>query len=317
MRDELEAKLNALHEEDQFEEIVNTIKDIPAEDRDYSLVSHLGRALNNLERYEEAIEQFLSVAEEGKDDALWHYRMGLAYYYLDRYEEARKEFELADKLEPDDEDTLEFLEWIASKTEQETAESVPAEPDPEPETETSPEPAMKPQPITDPEWSEFWNDSESALKEYVSDPVTDEQIASIEEGLVFKLPASYIRMMKLHNGGVPHNTKFPIGEKTSRGDNHITISGFFGIGRDKPKSLCGKQGSRYMIENWNYPEIGVVICDCPATGDAVMLDYRPSGNDGEPVVIYIDREADNKVIKLADHFEAFIQGLVKAEDSAD
>ena len=99
---------------------------------------------------------------------------------------------------------------------------------------------------------------------------------------------------------------YPVGQPTSHGKDHIVISGIFGIGRDKPKSLCGKLGSRYMIENYNYPEIGVVICDCPSAGDAVMLDYRPSGNDGEPEVVYVDRESNNKIIKLADNFEAFI-----------
>ena len=52
---------------DEFEEIVDAITEIPAEDRDYVLISHLGRALNNLERYEEAVEQFLA-KKRGKDD---------------------------------------------------------------------------------------------------------------------------------------------------------------------------------------------------------------------------------------------------------
>ncbi|MCZ4150363.1 cell wall assembly protein, partial [Escherichia coli] len=79
MKDELLEQLEAWHEQDEFEEIVDAITEIKKEERDYALVSHLGRALNNLERYEEAVEQFLSVAEEGQDDPLWHYRIGLAY----------------------------------------------------------------------------------------------------------------------------------------------------------------------------------------------------------------------------------------------
>lgn len=83
MNEELLEQLEEWHEEDEFEEIVDAITEIPEQERDYALISHLGRALNNLERYEEAVEQFLSIQEEGKDDPLWHYRIGLAYYYLD------------------------------------------------------------------------------------------------------------------------------------------------------------------------------------------------------------------------------------------
>lgn len=123
MREDLLEQLETWHEEDEFEQIVDAIADIPEEERDYELVSHLGRAMNNLERYEEAVEQFLTVAEEGQDDSLWHYRIGLAYYYLDRYEEALQAFEAADKLDPGDEDTLEFLDSIRQKL----AESEPVE----------------------------------------------------------------------------------------------------------------------------------------------------------------------------------------------
>jgi len=313
MRDDLKAKLDELHEADEFEEIVNTIMEIPAEDRDYELTGHLGRAMNNLERYEEAVEQFQTIAEEGQEDPLWHYRIGLAYYYLDRYDDARREFEMADKLDPGDEDTLEFLEWIASKT---AEESVPeSHEEQEAESENSREADLDIRSsLQDTDTGNFWDNNEHALREYVSKPITDELISSVEEQLVFKLPASYIQLMKLHNGGIPRNTRYSIGS-TVHGQNHIVISGFFGIGRDKKKSLCGELGSRYMIENFGYPEIGVVICDCPATGDAVMLDYRPAGNDGEPEVVYVDRVNDNKLIKLADNFESFIQGLMKAENT--
>ncbi|MDU5946938.1 MAG: tetratricopeptide repeat protein, partial [Paenibacillus macerans] len=112
MREDLLAQLETWHEEDEFENIVNAITEIPAEDRNYELVSHLGRALNNLERYEEAVGQFMTVADEGREDPLWHYRVGLAYYYLEQYDEALKAFEAADRLDPGDEDTLEFLGWI-------------------------------------------------------------------------------------------------------------------------------------------------------------------------------------------------------------
>lgn len=48
------------------------------------------------------------------------------------------------------------------------------------------------------DFSNFWEDSEYALKEYVSEPPTDEMIDSVERELGYKLPASYIWLMKQH-----------------------------------------------------------------------------------------------------------------------
>ncbi len=300
MTDDLLAQLDVWHEEDEFQEIVDAITEIPPEDRDYVLTSHLGRALNNLGLYEEGLEQFLTIADEGKDDALWHYRIGVSYYYLERYDDALREFKIADALEPDDEDTLEFLGWIKKKMTKKTTKK----------------PAKKPEKKATVAFdaSNFWNDSEQAFEEYISDPPTDELIASVEEELVFKLPASYVAMMKLHNGGIPHKTAYPVGDANSQTGEVITISGFMGIGREKEKSLCGASGSRFVIENGGYPEIGVVICECPSGHEVVMLDYRAFGNDGEPEVVHIDRNNNYKITRLAENFETFIGGLVSQEN---
>ncbi|MNJ48745.1 hypothetical protein D3C77_439480 [compost metagenome] len=88
-----------------------------------------------------------------------------------------------------------------------------------------------------------------------------------------------------------------------------------GIGRDKQYAICGDLGSQFMIEDWGYPDIGVVICDCPSAGhDVVMLDYRHCGKDGEPEVIHVDQEADYEITFLAPDFESFIAGLVNDEE---
>lgn len=161
----------------------------------------------------------------------------------------------------------------------------------------------------------FWEDSEYALKEYVSESPSDELIASVEQELGYKLPASYIWLMKQHNGGIPVNTCFPTDQTTSWADDHVAITGIFGIGREKTYSLCGEFGSRFMIEEWEYPAIGVAVCDCPSAGhDMIFLDYRECGPDGEPKVVHVDQEWDYKITPLADSFEEFIRGLVNEDD---
>lgn len=311
MRDDLLVQLQEWHEEDEFQEIVDAIQAIPVEERDYELVNHLGRALNNLERYEEAVEQFLTVVKEGTGDPLWHYRIGLAYYYLEQYAHALQAFERADELDPEDEDTLEFLEWIRSKME-EPSESAEKPVDTVPSvTEISIAPPVR---VSHLEPMGFWNDSAEAVDQYVLAPPTDGQVESVEEQLVFKLPTSYINMMKLHNGGVPHYRYYPVSQAEAAKKIRVEVAGILGIGREKAHSLGGEAGSRYIIEQGGYPEIGVVLCECSSDSEVVMLDYRESGNAGEPEVVHVDKKESYKITWLAPNFETFIQGLVNEEN---
>ncbi len=110
-REQLIAQLNKWHENDEYQNIVDEIITIPTPLVDDELAVHLGRALNNLGRYKEALKWFMKIDEEGRNNPLWHFRVGYAHYYLDQNEEAVKEFEIANQMDPEDEDTLEFLEW--------------------------------------------------------------------------------------------------------------------------------------------------------------------------------------------------------------
>lgn len=164
-------------------------------------------------------------------------------------------------------------------------------------------------------FTNFWEDCDYALESYVEEKPSDELIKSIEDELGYKLPDSYISLMKLHNGGIPTKTCHPTENPTSWAEDHIAISGIMGIGHKKTYSLCGQLGSQFMIDEWEYPNIGVVICDCPSAGhDVIMLDYRNCGSSGEPEVVHVDQEYDYKITFLAKDFEIFIQGLVDESD---
>jgi len=285
------------HEEDDHEQIVDTVTGMPPAERSYMAVSYLARALNNLERYGEALEQLLLIKDEGIGDALWHFRVGYAYHYMHQVEEALHAFEQADLLAPDDDVTLTFLKRCRRQI----------------QSKQMLQPNLDGMLASLDEFddSQFWDDSEYALDSYVSEPPTDDMIASVEQELGYKLPKDYITLMKRHNGGVPMNTCFPTTMATSWADNHIAITGIMGIGHQKSYSLCGDLGSRFMIEEWGYPDIGVVFGDCPSAGhDVIMLDYRACGSRGEPAVIHVDQEDDYAITFLAPTFAAFIQGLV-------
>ena len=161
----------------------------------------------------------------------------------------------------------------------------------------------------------FWEPSEYALKQYVGAPLTDEVLAAVERELGYKLPASYVELMGIQNGGIPRRTNHRTRERTSWSHDHIAVHGIHGIGREKPYSLCGGRGSRFWVEQWQYPPIGVYFADCPSAGhDMVCLDYRACGPQGEPQVVHIDQEWDYKIVFVAESFEAFIRGL--EDDSA-
>ena len=59
---------------------------------------------------------------------------------------------------------------------------------------------------------QFWDDDELALEEYVDEAPDDLLIASIENELGYKLPDSYIALMKQHNGGISYATCYPLPE---------------------------------------------------------------------------------------------------------
>lgn len=167
------------------------------------------------------------------------------------------------------------------------------------------------------DFTNFWDDNPYSLKEYVGSPPSDQLIAEIEQELGYKLPASYIWLMKQHNGGMTNRTCCPCNSPTSWAEDHVAIEGIFGIGREKRNSLCGTFGSPFWIEEWQYPAIGVAICDCPSAGhDMIFLDYRECGPQGEPKVVHIDQECDYEITPLANSFEEFIRSLV-TEDQFD
>lgn len=156
----------------------------------------------------------------------------------------------------------------------------------------------------------FWDDSEYALAEYVSPPPTDELIAEVQRELGYVLPAAYVAMMRLHNGGIPRRRCHPTKVPTSWASDHVALSGILGIGRDKSHSLCGSLGSEFMVEEWAYPRIGVYFADCPAAGhDMLVMDYRACGPSGEPSVAHVDQELDYRITPLAPDFESFVRGL--------
>ena len=310
------AQLEQWNDEDEYTRCIQAINAIPEDWRNYRTAYALARALENYaiigdhdegtlkfkgdKALQRAIEVLESVREEGQDKAEWNMRMAYGYQYL--YGQEEKAIPYAQRwaeLDPEDENAPAVIRECKAeirkrqRSRKKKAKFVPGD-----------------TPFEGFDLTNFWDDNWYALKEYVSDPPSDELIASVEEELGYKLPAAYIWLMKQHNGGIPVNTCYPCDEPTSWADDHVAITGIFGIGWEKAYALCGSLGSQFMIDEWEYPAIGVAIGDCPSTGhDMIFLDYRDCGPQGEPAVVHVDQENDYKITHLADSFGEFIRGL--------
>jgi hypothetical protein len=155
-------------------------------------------------------------------------------------------------------------------------------------------------------WQDFFDDSTY----FTGPPLTEEMVRSAEAHLGYKLPASYLRLLYVKNGGSPRRKCFPTGE-AGWADDHVEVCGIRGIGGTWGID-SEYRGNRYLIREWGYPDVGIVIGQTPSAGhDGIMLDYRACGPDGEPRVIHVDTEADEPQVRvLAPNLEVFLLGLV-------
>ena len=157
------------------------------------------------------------------------------------------------------------------------------------------------------DFTDFWEESEYSAKKYVCEPPTDELIAEIEQELGYKLPESYIWLMKQHNGGIVNRNRNGCKIDWSEGhtawtNNVVSVAGIMSIGREKTWSI-----GRAHVQC--RPDIGVVIADTWDCADKILLDYRACGKNGEPSVVCVDPNHHLGIWKLADNFESFIRSL--------
>lgn len=112
MNEQLEQQLNGLAQAEQWQDIVDLIEAIPEEARDLDLIGRYVRALNNSEQAEWAIEVSLKYQALGENDALWHYRLGYAYWYLDRFAEALGYLRRGRELAAQDAETAGYIDEL-------------------------------------------------------------------------------------------------------------------------------------------------------------------------------------------------------------
>lgn len=166
------------------------------------------------------------------------------------------------------------------------------------------------------DWTLFW-DSGYGTPEFEGRAVTEEMIQAVEQAYGYKLPLSYIELLRSKNGGSPANLAYPTEHATGWAPDHIMLYALMGIDPENDNSITGSSGQKLWIEEWGYPDIGLYIGETQTAGhQMVALDYRLCGRNcenGEPQVVYVDQEDDYSILILAKNFETFIKGLVHAD----
>ena len=109
MKEKLLEKIESLNEMEKYQEIIDLIETLPAEQLNTELMGELGRAYNNIEEYEKGLEILKSIENEVGDTALWNWRIGYSYFFLEDYTKAEKYFLKVYEQEPDNEKACDFL----------------------------------------------------------------------------------------------------------------------------------------------------------------------------------------------------------------
>ena len=151
-------------------------------------------------------------------------------------------------------------------------------------------------------------------EEYECDEtLSDNFIEEIEKELGFKLPKSYIFLMKKHNGGILSKSCVHINRRKRYSD----IEGIFGLGKNKRYSIYEANKEKdYFEENL------VAICSSNSGHAKIYLDYSICEPNEEPRVIAIDDELmmdglNPKPLVLADNFESFIKSLNEEDEEEE
>ena len=160
------------------------------------------------------------------------------------------------------------------------------------------------------DWNAFWYNDSNKLPHFKGGPLKEEDIKRVEEEFGYKLPVSYIELLKSQNGGAPFYVLCYYEEDEEFIPVYLTA--IYGVDSKLDYSICGDSGAKMICNEWGYPDIGLPVAlttsDCH---EVVFLDYSDCGSKGEPKVVLIEQENDYKKTLLAENFETFIKSLRK------
>lgn len=164
--------------------------------------------------------------------------------------------------------------------------------------------------LTDMDFSDFWHDIKESERRYEAQKPDLRLIRSVQDELGFVLPDTFVELMKMHNGGMLNRCWYPINFPAETYADYIQVTHLLGIDREIAYSLCGRFGSKFLLEDKGGLETaGIAFANCISPTRAILiLDYRTCGPDGEPCVTYINSQTHEESV-IAPNFEIFVRGL--------
>lgn len=138
--------------------------------------------------------------------------------------------------------------------------------------------------------------------EALFEPFTEDVLAQVETALGVKLPASYVALMDIQNGGSLVYDGF---ESEGVPDGYVQFSELQGIDLEE-----GIIETKDFMEHWDLEESLIVLSN---DGNGTLaLDYRQK-EVAEPSVVYLEDEDGAVPVKIAENFEDFVKQLKHPE----
>lgn len=137
---------------------------------------------------------------------------------------------------------------------------------------------------------------------YTFPPFTEEILEKTEKEIGWKLPESYIALLKIINGG---RINYDIFEES-------WLEAVYGVSLDEGGLVDMFDN---WINEWQYPNIGIPFGQTQSAGhDMYFMDFRSINKNGEPRIVHIDNEFDNEITVVADNLEDFLTKLYSHEE---
>ena len=155
---------------------------------------------------------------------------------------------------------------------------------------------------------EFWNPE---YQHFNPAGASEILIAEIENLLHVKLPAAYLEVMRVQNGGHASHTAFLVADsdnQISGEDIHwLSAESFHKLEELEPLTEPDQAGWDIHAE-----QLDLLIAFKQAGACFWCFDYRKSGCQGEPAIVYIDAECEIEAT-IAPNCKWLLEHLVKDE----